>query len=103
MSGALMLLCIIFSVSIVQKYYSSVAACKCKEHEIKHMCRYHGRQAGEREPKLSKEETRKASKDVYIEVSPGTYCVTATSEGMVKQTHVVDVSAGESVDLTFVL
>ncbi|XP_064921386.1 A-kinase-interacting protein 1 isoform X3 [Columba livia] len=86
-----------------EKYYSFVAASKCKEHEIKHICRYHGRQAGEKELESSKEVTRQASKDIYIEVSPGTYSVTATSEDMVEQTHVVDVNAGQSVDLTFVL
>ncbi|NXO53921.1 AKIP1 protein, partial [Aramus guarauna] len=99
-----------------QKYYSFMAACRCKEHEIKHICRYHGRQAGERELESSEEEviiklispptsskTRQASEDIYIEVSPGTYSVTATSEDMVQQTHVVDVDAGQSVDLTFVL
>ncbi|KAK2527258.1 A-kinase-interacting protein 1 isoform X1 [Columba livia] len=103
-----------------EKYYSFVAASKCKEHEIKHICRYHGRQAGEKELESSKEvrteasvapsraqtcqqRTRQASKDIYIEVSPGTYSVTATSEDMVEQTHVVDVNAGQSVDLTFVL
>ncbi|XP_053924947.1 A-kinase-interacting protein 1 isoform X2 [Cuculus canorus] len=108
------------SLSLVQKYYSFVAACRCKEHEVKHICRYHGRQAWDRETEFSKEErteasvvprrartcqqhTRKASKDIYIEVSPGTYSVTATSEDMVQQTHVVDVIAGQSVDLTFVL
>lgn len=118
---ALMLLYIIFSVSVVvQKYYSFMAACRCKEHEIKHICRYHGRQAGERELESSEEErtedfvapsqaqtfqqhTRQASEDIYIEVSPGTYSVTATSVDMVQQTHVVDVNAGQSVDLTFVL
>ncbi|NXT53810.1 AKIP1 protein, partial [Pluvianellus socialis] len=114
---ALMLLHLIFSDSIVaQKYYNFTAACRCKEHEIKHICRYHGRQAGEREVESKEEEvsglmthisfplkTRQASKDIYIEVSPGTYSVTATSEDMVQQTHVVDVNAGQSVDLTFVL
>lgn len=51
-----MLLHIILSISVVvQKYYSFVAACKCKEHEIKHICRYHGRQAGEKELESSKE------------------------------------------------
>ncbi|NWQ75709.1 AKIP1 protein, partial [Columbina picui] len=101
---ALMLLHITSSVSVVvQKYYSFVAACKCKEHEIKHICRYHGRQAGEKELESFKEATRQASKDIYIEVSPGTYSVTAASEDMVQQTHVVDVNAGQSVDLTFVL
>ncbi|XP_059682017.1 A-kinase-interacting protein 1 [Gavia stellata] len=103
-----------------EKYYCFTAACRFKEHEIKHICRYHGRQAGERELESSEEErteasvapsqaqtcqqhTRQASKDIYIEVSPGTYSVTATSEDMVQQTHVVDVNAGQSVDLTFVL
>ncbi|NXJ89804.1 AKIP1 protein, partial [Corythaixoides concolor] len=105
---ALMLLHVIFSVSIAQKYYSFTAACRCKEHEIKHICRYHGRQAGERHLESSEEDVsrhfpRQASKDIYIEVSPGTYSVTATSEDMVQQTHVVDVNAGQSVDLTFVL
>ncbi|NXL46193.1 AKIP1 protein, partial [Podilymbus podiceps] len=112
---ALMLFHIIFSASIVQKYYSFTAACKCKEREIKHICRYHGRQAGERELESSEEEvimkllfacppkTRQASEDIYIEVPPGTYSVTATSEDMVRQTHVVDVNAGQTVDITFVL
>ncbi|XP_055670336.1 A-kinase-interacting protein 1 [Falco biarmicus] len=103
-----------------EKYYSFMAACRCKEHEIKHICRYHGRQAGERELESSEEEgpeasvapsqartcqrhSRQASEDIYIEVSPGTYSVTATSEDMVQQTHVVDVNAGQSIDLTFVL
>ncbi|NXN28937.1 AKIP1 protein, partial [Nycticryphes semicollaris] len=90
---------------VAQKYYSFTAACRRKEHEIKHICRYHGSQGIEVES--SKEEvsrcTRKASKDIYIEVSPGTYSVTATSEDLVQQTHVVAVTAGQSVDLTFVL
>ncbi|XP_029895747.1 A-kinase-interacting protein 1 [Aquila chrysaetos chrysaetos] len=103
-----------------EKYYSFMAACRCKEHEIKHICRYHSRQAGQRELESSQEErteasvalsqaqtceqhTRQASEDIYIEVSPGTYSVTATSEDMVQQTHVVDVNAGQSYDLTFVL
>ncbi|KAM8807875.1 A-kinase-interacting protein 1 [Eudromia elegans] len=102
------------------KYYSSVPACRCKEHEIRHICRYHSRQAGAGRCEATEEEKntasrvssqpktcpycmRKASKDIYIEVSPGTYSITATSEDKVKQTHVVDISAGQSVDLTFVL
>ncbi|NXG52189.1 AKIP1 protein, partial [Psilopogon haemacephalus] len=117
---ALKLLHTIFSVStFVQKYYSFMAACKHKEHEIKHICRYHGRQADKSELATEEEEvslglievmnpcspfkTRQASEDIYIEVSPGTYSVTATSEDMVQQTHVVDVSAGQSIDLTFIL
>ncbi|XP_068801124.1 A-kinase-interacting protein 1 isoform X4 [Struthio camelus] len=76
-----------------EKYYSLVPACRCKEHEMKHICRYHGRQAGEKVMEAAEEKTRKASKDIYIEVSPGTYSVTATSEDMVKQTHVVDIKS----------
>ncbi|NXT80298.1 AKIP1 protein, partial [Zapornia atra] len=112
-----MLLHIIFSVSVVvQKYYSFTAASRCKDHEIKHICRYHSRQAGDREMESPEEEVimklispplplkmRQASEDIYIEVSPGTYSVTATSEDMVQQTHVVDINAGQSIDLTFVL
>ncbi|NXK33154.1 AKIP1 protein, partial [Piprites chloris] len=111
---------IIFCVSIiVQKYYSFVGAPRCKEHEIKHICKYHGRQAEERgvEEEVSSTEasrapsraqtcqqrTRRASKDLYIEVSPGIYSVTAISDDMVQQTLVVDVNAGQSVDVTFVL
>lgn len=46
---------------------------------------------------------RRSSKDFYIEVSPGTYSVTAVSEDMVEQTYVVDVNAGQTIDITFVL
>ncbi|NWV39181.1 AKIP1 protein, partial [Grantiella picta] len=93
---------IIFSLSVaVQKYYGAMATHKCKEHEIKHFCKYHGRRVEMKQD--STEEPRRLSKDFYIEVSPGIYSVTAMSEDMVQQTHVVDVSAGQSVDLTFVL
>ncbi|XP_030416273.1 A-kinase-interacting protein 1 isoform X3 [Gopherus evgoodei] len=101
-----------------EKYYSYVPASRCQENEIKHICRYHSRQAAENllqtleqeknetSPVSNPAETlkqlaRKASKDLYIEVSPGTYSVTAASEDMVKQTYVVDVNAGQSIDLTF--
>ncbi|NXL78037.1 AKIP1 protein, partial [Leptocoma aspasia] len=102
----------IFSVS-VQKYYGTMAANKCKEGEIKHFCKYHGKPV-ERMVDSTEEEVsspffsffslklRRPSKDFYIEVSPGIYSVTAISEDM-EQTHVVDVNAGQSVDLTFVL
>ncbi|NWV82082.1 AKIP1 protein, partial [Dasyornis broadbenti] len=108
---------ITFSVSVaVQKYYGAMATHKCKEHEIKHFCKYHGRKVEGRMDSTEEEvimqfvffffyllKPRRLSKDFYIEVSPGIYSVTAMSEDMVQQTHVVDVSAGQSVDLTFVL
>ncbi|KAM9015335.1 A-kinase-interacting protein 1 isoform 2-T2 [Ara ararauna] len=86
-----------------EKYYSSMATCTCKEHEIKHICKYHAKKAGKRELESSVEKARQGSEDIYIEVSPGFYSVTATSEDMVQQTHMVDVHAGQSIDLTFVL
>ncbi|NXU41890.1 AKIP1 protein, partial [Drymodes brunneopygia] len=86
----------------VQKYYGDVAANKCKEREIKHFCRYHGKPI-EHKMDYPEEEPRRPSKDFYIEVSPGVYSVTAISEDMVQETHIVDVNAGQSIDLTFVL
>ncbi|NWI43581.1 AKIP1 protein, partial [Picathartes gymnocephalus] len=105
----------IFSVAL-QKYYGATAANKCKENEIKHFCEYHGKSV-ERKLHSTEEEvssnvafffsplskSRRPSKDFYIEVSPGIYSVTAISEDMVEQTQVVDVNAGQSIDLTFVL
>ncbi|CAM5149824.1 unnamed protein product [Natator depressus] len=84
-----------------EKYYSYVPASRCQENEIKHICRYHSRHAAENLLQTLEQGGRKTSKDLYIEVSPGTYSVTATSEDMVKDTHVVDVNAGQSIDLTF--
>ncbi|XP_032748822.1 A-kinase-interacting protein 1 isoform X3 [Rattus rattus] len=41
------------------------------------------------------------SKDLYIEVYPGTYSVTVGSGALSKKTHVVAVDSGQSVDLVF--
>ncbi|KAG8012346.1 hypothetical protein GBF38_020068 [Nibea albiflora] len=42
-----------------------------------------------------------ASEDFFIEVSPGTYTVTAGLPDSQQQTQLVSLKAGESVDLTF--
>ncbi|XP_068872883.1 A-kinase-interacting protein 1 [Aphelocoma coerulescens] len=102
-----------------EKYYGSTSVHKCKEHEIKHFCKYHGKKVERKMDSTGEERTegsrapshahtcqqcpRRPSKDFYIEVSPGIYSVTAMSEDMVEQTHIVDVIAGQSIDLTFVL
>ena len=39
--------------------------------------------------------------DFFIEVSPGTYAVTASMPESQQQTQMISVRAGESVDLTF--
>ncbi|XP_027265854.1 A-kinase-interacting protein 1 isoform X1 [Cricetulus griseus] len=41
------------------------------------------------------------SKDLYIEVYPGTYSVTVGSSPLTRKTHVVAVDSGQSVDLVF--
>ncbi|XP_057551646.1 A-kinase-interacting protein 1 isoform X1 [Hippopotamus amphibius kiboko] len=41
------------------------------------------------------------SKDLYIEVYPGTYSVTVGVNDLAKKTHVVAVDSGQSVDLVF--
>nr|KAF6436797.1 A-kinase interacting protein 1 [Molossus molossus] len=41
------------------------------------------------------------SKDLYIEVYPGTYSVTVGANDLTKKTHVVAVDSGQSVDLVF--
>ncbi|NWT55422.1 AKIP1 protein, partial [Erythrocercus mccallii] len=117
----------IFSVSVdVQKYYGAISVNKCKENEIQHFCKYHGKST-ERKTDSTEEKVSRyflpllwgicyppdvcdshthsciPSKDFYIEVSPGTYSVTAISEDMVEHTHVVDVNAGQTIDVTFVL
>ncbi|XP_053127204.1 A-kinase-interacting protein 1 isoform X2 [Hemicordylus capensis] len=41
-------------------------------------------------------------KDIYIEVNPGTYTVSAFShEDKIKQTHLVNIQPGQSINLTF--
>ena len=46
-------------------------------------------------------QTENISKDLYIEVYPGTYSVTVGSSALSKKTHVVAVDPGQSVDLVF--
>ncbi|XP_047608891.1 A-kinase-interacting protein 1 isoform X1 [Phacochoerus africanus] len=41
------------------------------------------------------------SKDLYIEVYPGTYSVTVGADDLTRKTHVVAVDSGQSVDLVF--
>eukprot|EP00069_Balaena_mysticetus_P004231 bmy_04479T0 len=43
------------------------------------------------------------SKDLYIEVYPGTYSVTVGVNDLTKKTHVVAVDSGQSVDLVFLI
>ncbi|XP_040845097.1 A-kinase-interacting protein 1 isoform X3 [Ochotona curzoniae] len=108
-----------------EKYYSSVP----EDGGTAHVCRYHRRkpklhvcsEAGDSEGKdrdemalgpggirPSPEHTLQpsqsatdTSKDLYIEVFPGTYSVTVSSNAFTGKTHVVAVDLGQSVDLVF--
>ncbi|XP_049624883.1 A-kinase-interacting protein 1-like [Suncus etruscus] len=105
------------------KYYSSMPEEGCATHVHRfhreksemHLCsdRGNGHQRKDTSPDLGNlyqptESTLKASqpaenisKDLYIEVFPGTYSVTVCSKGLIQKTHVVAVNSGQNVDLVF--
>nr|XP_020726465.1 A-kinase-interacting protein 1 isoform X2 [Odocoileus virginianus texanus] len=80
------------------KYYSSAP----EEGGAPHVYRYH---RGTSELHLCSDAGRgqaeNISKDLYIEVYPGTYSVTVGADDLTKKTHVVAVDSGQSVDLVF--
>ncbi|XP_006873050.1 PREDICTED: A-kinase-interacting protein 1 isoform X4 [Chrysochloris asiatica] len=81
-----------------EKYYSSVP----EEVGASHVYRYH---RGKSELSWCSDtrtgQAESISKDLYIEVYPGTYSVTVGSNDLTKKTHVVAVDSGQSVDLVF--
>ncbi|XP_006162977.1 A-kinase-interacting protein 1 isoform X2 [Tupaia chinensis] len=80
------------------KYYSSVP----EEGGATHVYRYHRERAERHMCKdVGNGQAENISKDLYIEVYPGTYSVTVSSNDLTKKTHVVAVDSGQSVDLVF--
>ncbi|XP_060223050.1 A-kinase-interacting protein 1 isoform X2 [Meriones unguiculatus] len=83
------------------KYYSSMP----EEGGATHVYRYHRRKPPEMrvcsDTGYSQQQIDNVSKDLYIEVYPGTYSVTVGSNSVTKKTHVVAVDPGQSVDLVF--
>ncbi|XP_057363330.1 A-kinase-interacting protein 1 isoform X4 [Manis pentadactyla] len=81
-----------------EKYYSSVP----EEGGATHVYRYH---RGKSELHLCSDrgngQAQNISKDLYIEVYPGTYSITVGTNDLTKKTHVVAVDSGQSVDLVF--
>uniref|UniRef100_A0A3B5N081 A kinase (PRKA) interacting protein 1 n=1 Tax=Xiphophorus couchianus TaxID=32473 RepID=A0A3B5N081_9TELE len=63
--------------------------------ERKHMSRFHMQQTTSTRPVVARDE------DFYIEVSPGTYSVSASFPDSQPQTHLVSIQPGESAVLTF--
>nr|XP_056708096.1 A-kinase-interacting protein 1 [Euleptes europaea] len=109
-----------------KKYYCCVPPFQFKEYEVAHVFRYHGREASESLLNAFEDEENKACpiveesgcsdtealipaktselKDISIEVSPGTYTVSVSSgDDQIKQTHMVEIQPGRSVNLSFIV
>ncbi|XP_058607271.1 A-kinase-interacting protein 1 isoform X2 [Onychostoma macrolepis] len=80
-----------------KKFYETVHLAQPSER--KHICRYHSQQmlrtADQKQNGSSEPE------DFLIEVSPGTYSITAAMQDTKAQTKTVRINAGESMSLTF--
>ncbi|XP_069079758.1 A-kinase-interacting protein 1 isoform X3 [Pleurodeles waltl] len=98
-----------------EQYYHYKPFSECDKNEVNHVCRYHSRNLASTSQKPSspsKQETfsifplsstggRSNSKDVVIEVTPGTYSVSARSHGLRHRTQLVNITPGQSVDVVF--
>ncbi|KAK5866929.1 hypothetical protein PBY51_011462 [Eleginops maclovinus] len=95
-----------------KRYYESGCCTEPSDTERSHVCRFHSKPAaGMKTPARSARKHERApqnkgrvsavGEDFFIEVSPGTYAVTATMPESQQQTQMISVRAGESVDLTF--
>ncbi|XP_056410353.1 A-kinase-interacting protein 1 [Hyla sarda] len=101
------------TTELCERYHSRISTqMNNNSSEAQHISRFHCRKpqrAHERPPPApssaaaplrSPGRTRDA-RDVYIEVAPGTYRISAASPDYQPQTHLVNVTPGQSVDLTF--
>lgn len=98
-----------------EQYYSYTPISDCSKNEVNHVCRYHSRNqvATSQKPlSPSNQETfscfpmsspggRTSSKDVHIEVTPGTYSVSSHSHGLKHKTQLLNITPGQSVDVVF--
>lgn len=95
-----------------KRFYESGRCAEPTDTERIHVSRFHRRSAaGTTTSALSRKPAKTPYKkgrmpavdeDFFIEVSPGTYAVTATMpDSQQQQTQLVTVKSGESVDLTF--
>ncbi|XP_029992131.1 A-kinase-interacting protein 1 [Sphaeramia orbicularis] len=69
--------------------------------ERKHVSRFHRQEASRTSSTRTQAGVSGPDADFYIEVSPGTYAVSASLPEAPRQTRMVSVNAGESVNLTF--
>lgn len=79
-------------------FYESGCSTDC---ERKHVSRFHRQEASGTLSTKTKVGGSAVDVDFYIEVSPGTYAVSASLPEASRQTRMVSVNAGESVNLTF--
>lgn len=89
-----------------KRFYESGCGSEPTDTERRHVSRFHSRPAvgvkTSAESSARKHYKGRASReDFAIEVSPGTYAVTAGLPELRQQTQLVSVKAGESVGLTF--
>ncbi|XP_040266151.1 A-kinase-interacting protein 1 [Bufo bufo] len=91
-----------------ERYHSSIPAQAMNPSEIQHISRFHrtmplkpqtGWTSAAAPPQSSGR--NRDPRDVYIEVAPGTYRISARSPNLQSQTHLVNITPGQSVDLTF--
>ncbi|XP_051726084.1 A-kinase-interacting protein 1 [Ctenopharyngodon idella] len=81
-----------------QKFYKTVHLAQPSERE--HICRYHSQQML-RTAAIKRDIGSSEPEDFLIEVSPGTYSITAAMQDTRPETKTVHIDAGESISLTF--
>ncbi|XP_019934306.2 A-kinase-interacting protein 1 [Paralichthys olivaceus] len=88
-----------------KRFYASGCCTDPTDKERNHVSRFHSRSAAGRTtaalPTRKHGRVSGTDEDFHIEVSPGTYAVTAHMPESPQQTQLVSVRAGESIDLTF--
>ncbi|KAM9854612.1 A-kinase-interacting protein 1 isoform 2-T2 [Aulostomus maculatus] len=88
-----------------RRFYESGCCSEPSDPERKHVSRFHKRPAAGRttsaQPPKKHGRAPAPCEDFHIEVSPGTYAITASLPEAQQQTQVVNIGAGESIDLTF--
>ncbi|XP_074489850.1 A-kinase-interacting protein 1 [Sebastes fasciatus] len=95
-----------------KRFYESGCCTEPTDTERRHVSRFHSRPAvGIKTPAQSarkhvraphnKGRVSAAGEDFFIEVSPGTYAITASMPELHQQTQLISVKAGESINLTF--
>ncbi|CAH2325517.1 Hypothetical predicted protein [Pelobates cultripes] len=95
-----------------ERYHNCVPASDMRTQEIKHKCRFHSPKPMHRDLNLVSKQNLAAGtpqsvrrhmtpRDVNIEVAPGTYRISGGSYDSERQTHIVNIPPGHSVDLTF--